>query len=237
MVVVHDLRVSLNLVCSFAADSSSKCEALGPTTQQHQHRQQELKQNQPSVSSMPASSSDCADGLSLQTDEIRRRILEVKKQKKGTGAWSAASSPYAVAAFFTVVVGVVLGLFLIPEDSRFFNGNSQRERSSESLNSDSYEDSNGQEQYETKEHRQWQRREVRQEQRMPTDDDDESDWKAGQDDDNFYQNSASDADDADDDYAPWSERPAGHAGPAPTRTHRVVQQRMVPPQVGDRLRV
>ena len=56
-------------------------------------------------------------------------------------------------------------------------------------------------------------------------------------DDRFYANSGKDKDDGDDDYAPWNDRPDKNAEPAPSRTHRVVQQRMAPPEAGEKLRV
>ena len=116
------------------------------------------------------------------------------------------------------------------------NGNGQRERSSGRLDSDSYEGEDGQEQQETNQQQQWQRHDFEKSQQMNVDDDDESDWRTVQH-DNFYKNSGSGTDDADVDYAPWNEKPAQHAEPAYTRTHRVVQQRMVPPQAGERFRV
>ena len=56
-------------------------------------------------------------------------------------------------------------------------------------------------------------------------------------DDRFYANSGKDKDDGEDDYAPWNDKPDKNAEPAPSRTCRVVQQRMAPPEAGEKLRV
>ncbi len=193
------------------------------------------KQKHQSLSSLPSSSNDSTEVLNLHEDDIRRRILEVKKQKKVSTAWSAASSPYALAAFFSIIVGVIICLSFVPEDSRFFNQKGNRERSSERPVSDSYEDDDDQAQQaiydRQQQERQWQRREQKQE--VDADDYDDPEWSAGRDDDNFYKETGSGADDGDDDYAPWKEKPARNAEPAHSRTHRVVQQRLVPPLDGD----
>jgi phage terminase large subunit-like protein len=86
---------------------------------------------------------------------------------------------------------------------------------------------------ERQEQEQRQRRNMERNQRGDAGDEeeDEEDGSAGsiggEDDDNFYK------DDGDDDYAPWDDKPAARNEPAHTRTHRVVQQRIVPAQAGD----
>jgi hypothetical protein len=207
--------------------------------QQQDRHQMATKQKHLSLSSLPSCSTDSAEVLNLHEDDIRRRILEVKKQKKAPTAWSAASSPYALAAFFSIIVGVIICLSLVPEDSRSFNNKGNRERSSERLASDSYEDDDDQEQQgmydRQQQERQWQRREQQQE--VEASGYEESEWSAGREDDNFYKETASGADDGDDDYAPWKEKPARNDEPTHSRTHRVVQQRLVPPHDGDHIRV
>ncbi len=76
-----------------------------------------------------------------------------------------------------------------------------------------------------------------QKRRLGTEEDADSDWNTGEDGDRFYANSGTDKDDGDDDYAPCNDRPNKNAEPAPSRTHRVVQRRMAPPEAGQKLRV
>ena len=66
--------------------------------QQQDRHQMATKHKHQSLSSLPSSSTDSAEVLNLHEDDIRRRILEAKKQKKAPTAWSAASSPYATQA-------------------------------------------------------------------------------------------------------------------------------------------
>ncbi len=165
----------------------------------------------------------------------------MKKQKKTATSWSAVNSPYTFAAIFTVIVGVIIFLSLVPEDSRFFNDNSRRERLHEkrasSTYGDDYDDHDQQDSYlQQQQQPQWQR----QEQRSIDEEEDDSYYKTGQDDYDFYKNTGSDTvstDDGDDDYAPWNDNTAAHSEPSLSRTHRVVQQRMVPPDPRETLRV
>ena len=214
--------------------------------QQQQQQQQQHKSSKHPVQNIgdtPASSTEPADVQHLDEDDIRRRILEVKKQKKATTtSWSFVSSPYAIMAVFGTIVGAIICLSLVPEDSRFFGQNGQRVRSSESRASDSYGDDDDQEQQEMYYQQQQQQQRERQRQyeqkrRLDTEEDADSDWNSGEDDDRFYANSGTDKDDGDDDYAPWNDKPDKNAEPAPSRTHRVVRQRMAPPEAGEKLRV
>ena len=217
---------------SFASDSSGQTEPSPPLSQQQQQQQQQQQhdQQQTNPPSLPSSSRSSIAELQLQEEDIRRRIQEVKKQKKGGISWSAAAgSPYAIAAFFSIMVGVVMCLFLVPEDPRFVNVKGAQDRGSDGQNADSYEDGVGrqhQEMQERQEQEQRQRRNMERNQRGDAGDEEEEEDGStgsigGEDDDNFYK------DDGDDDYAPWDDKPAH------TRTHRVVQQRIVPAQAGD----
>ena len=199
--------------------------------QEQEQQQQHQQQQQTHPSSLPPSSKNSIAELQLQEEDIRRRILEVKKQKKGSISWSAAAgSPYAIAAFFSIMVGVVMCLFLVPEDPRFVNVKGAQDRASDGQNADSYEDGVGrqhQEMQERQEQEQRQRRNMERNQRGDAGEEEEEEEDGstgsmgGEDDDNFYK------DDGDDDYTPWDDKPAH------TRTHRVVQQRIVPAQAGD----
>ena len=207
------------------------------------HQQQRVsKQPVQSDGDAPASSTEPCD-VHLDEDAIRRRILEAKKQKKApTSAWSSVSSPYAIAAVFCAIVGAIICLSLVPEDSRFFSQNGQRARTSEARASDSYENDDDQEQQEMYYQQQQQqqrerRRQFEPKRQLDNEEDTDSDWSTGKDDDRFFENSASDREDGDDDYAPWNDKPKKQAEPAPSRTHRVVQQRMAPPEAGEKLRV
>ena len=224
---------------SFAPDSQGQ-ELAQPIV----HQQQRVsKQPVQSDGDAPASSTEPCD-VHLDEDAIRRRILEAKKQKKApTSAWSSVSSPYAIAAVFCAIVGAIICLSLVPEDSRFFSQNGQRARPSEARASDSYENDDDQEQQEMyyQQQQQQQQRERRRQfepkRQLDNEEDTNSDWSTGKDDDRFFENSASDREDGDDDYAPWNDKPKKQAEPAPSRTHRVVQQRMAPPEAGEKLRV
>ena len=221
--------------CSLSPDHRGKVEAAPAA--QHQPHGLDKSSSQPNQHpdiNLPSSSTDSADVVQLNEDAIRRRILEVKKQKKGTSAWHAASSPYAVAAFFAIIAVVIISLCLIPEDSRFFNSDGRRQKQASSSNED---DEYGQDQQQDMyEQEQEQRRWQRQEREERNDPEEGADWDTGQDNDDFYQNSGSGSQGADDDdYAPWNDKSSRHVEPAHSRTHRVVQQRIVPPDAGEKL--
>lgn len=213
---------------AFASDTSGQTEPL-PSSLQQKQQQQQHDQQQTNPPSLPLSSRSSLAELQLQEEDIRRRILEVKKQKKGSSSWSAAlSSPYAIAAFFSILAGVVMCLFLVPEDPRFVNVKGVPDRASDGQATDSYEDGVGREHQEMLERQAQERRQRRNFERNEREDaGDDDDWDSGQDDDNFYK------EDGDEDYAPWDDKPAAGSQPAHTRTHRVVQQRIVPAQAGD----
>jgi hypothetical protein len=208
---------------------------MDPERNQHDPQPKPSKYKQVSCNPAPA------QGAQLDEDEIRRRILELKKQKKGTTFWSYFSSPLAIAAVFSMLAAVVVFLTMIPEDSRFYKNSGRRAHSSDRPTSDFIDDDYSDDQLEMLEQQQQLQRQQEERRRFNSPGSEDLRFRNEvEDDDLFYKSSESglgDEGDEGDDYSPWNEKSPQRVEPAHSRTHRVVQQRIVPPQQGERIQV